>query len=75
MTYVIKPPAKTTVTDTSLYDNFWFQRYFVTEYLGETGITRFDEDLFQNNDEEAELAVSDHRPIWTKFQINYSDDD
>lgn len=26
MTFLIAPPAKTTITDTSLYDNFWFQK-------------------------------------------------
>jgi len=75
MTYLIKPPEKTTITDTSLYDNFWFQRSYVREYIGQSGVIRFDENIFQNNDHQAKLAVSDHRPIWARFSVSMADDD
>ena len=75
MTYLIKPPAKTIITDTSLYDNFWFQTQFVREYAAQTGIIKFDEDIFHNDDPSAEKAVSDHRPIWAKFAVDDADDD
>ena len=75
MTCVIAPPATTTITDTSLYDNFWFQRQYVREYAGEAGVDRFDETRFANDDSAAELAVSDHRPIWARFRLTGPDDD
>jgi endonuclease/exonuclease/phosphatase family metal-dependent hydrolase len=75
MTHLIRPPAKTTITDTSLYDNFWFQEGHVREYSGRTGVVAFDETLFDNDDDQASLAVSDHRPIWAKFDTNAADDD
>ncbi len=67
--------SKTTVTDTSLYDNFWFQKMHVTEYTGQSGINKFDEILFNNDDKKAKLAVSDHRPIWATFDVTGRDDD
>jgi len=67
MVYLIKPPAKTTITDTSLYDNFWFQTQYVTEYTGKEGIDKFDETIFDNDDKKASKVVSDHRPVWAVF--------
>lgn len=75
MIHLISPPSKTTVTDTSLFDNFWFQAEYVKEYAGGSGINMFDEEVFGNNDNEAKLAVSDHRPIWAVFNTNLGDDD
>lgn len=75
MTFLIEPPVKTTVTDTSLYDNFWFQKEYVREYLGESGVNKFDEIMFNNDDNKAKQAVSDHRPIWARFGISEEDDD
>ncbi len=75
MRYLIISPDKTTITDTNLYDNFWFQQNFVKEYTGQSGVIRFDENIFQNNDRKAKLAVSDHRPIWADFKIDMEDDD
>jgi len=31
--------------------------------------------VFNDDDEAASLAVSDHRPIWAKFSISGVDDD
>ena len=75
MAYLIGPPEKTTITDTSLYDNFWFQKDNVLEYSGRSGVVRFDENIFRNDDDKAKIAVSDHRPVWADFQINADDDD
>ncbi|MDP2653311.1 MAG: endonuclease/exonuclease/phosphatase family protein [Candidatus Omnitrophota bacterium] len=75
MIHLISPPEKTTITDTSLYDNFWFQRDSLREYTGRAGVIRFDENMFQNDDAGAERAVSDHRPIWADFRTSMQDDD
>ena len=67
-------PQKSHIRGTSLYDNIYFQMDAVTEYLGRCGIDRFDETDFGNDDKAANLAVSDHRPIWAVFSINRDDD-
>ena len=46
----------------------------MTEYTGESGIDRFDEIHFGNDDAAASLAVSDHRPVWGIFRIDADDD-
>ncbi len=75
MTFLIESPNKTTITDTSLYDNFWFQNEYLTEYNQSSGIDMLDETMFNNDDTKAKLAVSDHRPIWAVFNITREDDD
>ena len=67
-------PQKSHIKDTSLYDNIFFQARHVTEYTGDSGIDRFDETLFRNNDAAASLAVSDHRPVWGIFRMDIDDD-
>jgi len=62
---VIASPEKTTITDTSLYDNIWTDSPVVR-----SGVMRFDETMFGDNDEKAENEVSDHRPIWADFKID-----
>ena len=42
--------------------------------LGRCGIDRFDETDFGNDDKVANLAVSDHRPIWAVFNMTRDDD-
>ena len=74
MYFLIEPPEKTTITDTSLFDNFWFQNEYVQEYSGKLGIDRFDETMFGNDDAKAKLMVSDHRPIWAEFNVMTDDD-
>ena len=74
MTYLFDLPLKSHIKDSSLYDNILFQTNHLTEYTGEHGINRFDEIYFENDDKAANLAVSDHRPIWAKFYINVDDD-
>ena len=67
-------PKKSHIKDTSLYDNIFFQSIHVTEYTGKSGIDRFDETDFGNNDKAASLAVSDHRPVWADFRTDKDDD-
>ena len=74
MEHLFQLPEKSHIKDTSLYDNIFFQTNHVTEYTGESGIDRFDEVLFGNNDAAASLAVSDHRPVWGIFRIDTDDD-
>ena len=75
MTRLFDLPQKSHIRNTSLYDNIFFQTGFVTEYLGISGIDKFDETDFGNDDKAANLAVSDHRPVWAVFGTNFEDDD
>ena len=70
MTHVFQLPQKSHIRDSSLYDNIFFQSDAVTEYLGRSGIDKFDETDFGNDDKAANLAVSDHRPVWAVFSID-----
>ena len=74
MGHLFQLPQKSHIKDTSLYDNIFFQTNHVTEYTGESGIERFDEAHFGNDDAAASLAVSDHRPVWGTFRIDTDDD-
>ena len=64
----------TVISDNEIYDNIWLDLAFVTEWTGETGIDRFDETAFGDDDSAASLAVSDHRPIWARFRTGSDDD-
>ena len=75
MTRLFDLPQKSHIRDSSLYDNIFFQTDFVTEYLGISGIDKFDETDFGNDDKATNLAVSDHRPVWAVFGTNFEDDD
>ena len=70
MTQLFQLPQKSHIRNSSLYDNIFFQTDYVTEYLGSFGIDKFDETDFGNDDQAANLAVSDHRPIWAMFSID-----
>lgn len=70
MTQLFQLPQKSHIRDSSLYDNIFFQTDYVTEYLGSSGIDKFDEMDFANDDQAANLAVSDHRPVWAVFRID-----
>ena len=72
MTRVFQLPHKSHIRDSSLYDNIFFQTKYVTEFLGIFGIDKFDETDFGNDDVAANLAVSDHRPVWAEFRIDGS---
>ena len=74
MTRLFQFPQKSHIKDSSLYDNIFFQKNHVKEYLNRSGIDKFDETDFGNDDQAASLAVSDHRPIWAVFRTNFDDD-
>ena len=75
MSHIFHLPQKSHIRDSSLYDNIFFQSDYVIEYTGVSGIDRFDETHFGNDDRAASLAVSDHRPVWGVFIISQPDDD
>jgi deoxyribonuclease-1-like protein len=64
----------TTIRD-SLYDNIWMQSQYCGEFTGDWGVFSFDELLYGNDDKAASLAVSDHRPLWARFDTAGPDDD
>ena len=70
MTHLFRLPQKSHIGDSNLYDNIFFQTDYVTEYTGRSGIDKFDETDFGNDDAAARLAVSDHRPVWAVFCID-----
>ena len=70
MTHLFRLPQQSHIRDSSLYDNIFFQTDYVTEYAGRSGIDKFDETDFGNDDAAASLAVSDHRPVWAVFRID-----
>ena len=74
MLNVFNLPKKSHIKDSSLYDNIFFQSIHVTEYNRASGIDRFDETDFGNDDRAASLAVSDHRLLWCEFRIDKDDD-
>lgn len=74
MTHLFALPQKSHIKDSSLYDNILFQASALTEYTGKSGIDKFDETDFANNDKAANDAVSDHRPVWAVFRIDTDDD-
>ena len=75
MTPLFQLPQKSHIKDSSLYDNIFFQKQYLTEYLAKAGIDKFDETDFKNDDKAANDAVSDHRPVWAVFRTDGVDDD
>jgi len=74
MNHLFDLPQKSHILESSLYDNIFFQTDYLSEYLGKSGIDKFDETDFGNDDKAANLAVSDHRPVWAVFSIDSDDD-
>lgn len=74
MAALFSAPQKSHIKDSSLYDNIWLQLDYANEYTGVSGIDKFDETDFGNDDEAANLAVSDHRPVWAEFHRRFDDD-
>lgn len=74
MQFIIQQTTKTTITDTSSYDNMWFQSNYTTEFSKRYGLNKFDETMFNGDDEKAKITVSDHRPIWAIFDTKKDDD-
>jgi endonuclease/exonuclease/phosphatase family metal-dependent hydrolase len=74
ISFLFNNPVRTTISESSLYDNLWFQTNYVTEFTGEHGVDMFDERLFGTNKPAASLEVSDHRPVWAVFRTDKDDD-
>jgi endonuclease/exonuclease/phosphatase family metal-dependent hydrolase len=65
----------TKIDTDNTYDHLMFQTNFLTEYTGTHGVVKFDEELFGNDDDQASIVCSDHRPIWAEFRVPPRDDD
>jgi len=65
----------TNLGSTEVYDNLLINRGFTREYAGRSGVVRFDETRFANDDATARDLVSDHRPAWADFVVTGPDDD
>jgi endonuclease/exonuclease/phosphatase family metal-dependent hydrolase len=63
-------PTKTTIGDVSLYDNICFKKSSILNFTGRSGVDRFDKEMFGGDLPSAELAVSDHRPVWADFSTD-----
>ena len=74
MTNLFNLPQKSVIFDSNLYDNIWFQKDNVKEFIGDKGIDKFDEIQFAGDDKKASLAISDHRPVWAVFDTSKDDD-
>jgi len=75
-TSIIPFKSKTTITDTSSYDNFWIHQdhTYDEEYISLYEIYHFDEELFDNNDKLASSTCSDHRPISILLNNSFDSD-
>lgn len=75
-TALVVPEQKTTITDTSSYDNIWLseEHTYSSEFHSFDTVYRFDEELFNDDDKAARLAVSDHRPVSVFFKTHRDDD-
>ena len=60
---------------TEVFDNLLIDPKYTREYAGTCGVVRFDETLFGNDDKQALLSVSDHRPAYADFNTTGPDDD
>lgn len=73
---LIQSTLKITINDTSSYANFWINSgTWNREYNSFYEIYKFNELSFSNNDDQASLEVSDHRPISATFKTSLGDDD
>jgi len=72
---LVASDIKTTITDTSSYDNIWINPEMTVELLGGIDVYLFDEIMFGDDDDAASLAVSDHRPVSVRFRTDGPDDD
>jgi len=72
MTFV-NSDIPTSIAD-RLYDNIFFQSGHTQEYTGHFGVVKFDEEFYDNDDRNAGLEISDHRPLWAEFDVGQDDD-
>lgn len=77
--HLIDPPDKTTISNSSLYDNIFFQTNCVVEFAGRSGVDYYDRRMYPDGNggsvvRKASLDVSDHRPVWAEFSTAVDDD-
>ena len=65
----------TKIRSSSTYDQIFLSVQSTREWTGEWETYNFDEELFDNDDVAANLAVSDHRPVWISLYASEDDDD
>lgn len=65
----------TNLGDGETLDNVVIDPDATIEWAGVSGVVRFDETLYANDDEVARKRLSDHRPVWADFVVNLADDD
>jgi endonuclease/exonuclease/phosphatase family metal-dependent hydrolase len=65
----------THVHSSTTYDQIFLSTDFTREWTGEFETSEFDEIFFDNDDDAARLAVSDHRPVWITLFVPEEDDD
>lgn len=64
----------THIKSSTTYDQVFIDTTFTKEWTGEYSTGLFDETLF-DNDADANLAASDHRPVWIRLYVPETDDD
>ena len=57
----------------SFDDNIWLQGSFTHQYKGEWGILDFSQEYFNGKKDAAIKAVSDHLPVWARFDLAVAD--
>jgi endonuclease/exonuclease/phosphatase family metal-dependent hydrolase len=65
----------TNLGSSEVFDNLVIDPKYTREYAGASGVVRFDETIFANDDKRALSAVSDHRPVYADFNTTGPDDD
>jgi endonuclease/exonuclease/phosphatase family metal-dependent hydrolase len=65
----------TNLGSSEAFDNLLIDPKYTREYTGQSGVVRFDETIFGNDDKRALEQVSDHRPVWADFSTVGPDDD
>lgn len=65
----------TNLSGRETYDNILIDPTLTREYSRNSGVVKFDETRFDNDDKAAAEQVSDHRPAWADFATDQPDDD
>ena len=65
----------TNLSSTEIYDALLINPRHTREYAGNSGVVRFDESRYGNDDKLAARDISDHRPAFADFSITGPDDD
>jgi len=76
MSFAISPPAKTTIANVSLYDDFWWPKASKEVVADSGSVYAFDELMYPpGSRKEANRLTSDYRPISVTVTTNGGDDD